>query len=289
MPSFDTPGPISAILEFDIGSVQIVAAQRQDTVVVVLPRDGAVDADVAAARQTTVAFSGGRLRVKGPKKRSLFGKSGSIDVSIELPAGSAVEADSPMADFVCEGRLGDCAIKTSFGDIRVDEAAAVSLKTGHGDIRLDRATGDADVVGAGRVEVGEIAGTATIKNGNGDTTVGEVSRDLRVRAANGRISVSVAHAGVDATSANGGIRVGEVSHGQISLHTAVGDVEVGIAEHSVAWLEVNTRFGSVRNSLRPTDGPDPSDETVEVRARTEVGDIVIRRVDRPASAQPTSS
>jgi hypothetical protein len=288
MPSFDTPGPISATLEFDIGSVRIIAAQRPDTVVVVLPRDGAVDADAEAARQTTVTFSGGVLLVKGPKKRSLFGRSGSIDVSVELPAGSGVRAVSPMADFICEGRLGDCALETSFGDIRIDEAATVSLKTGHGDIRVDRATGDADVVGAGRVEVGEIAGTATVKNGNGDTTVGEATRDLRAHAANGRISVGVAHAGVDAKSANGGIRIGEVVHGRISLHTAVGDVEVGIAEHSAAWLEVNTRFGSVRNSLSPTDGPNPSDDTVEVRARTGVGDIVIRRADRPASARPTA-
>ncbi len=283
MPSFDTPGPISATLEFDVGSVRISAAKRLDTVVVVLPRDGAVDADVEAAQQTTVTFSGGLLLVRGPRKRSLFGRSGSIDVNIELPAGSGVRAVSPMAGFICEGRLGDCAIKTSFGGIRIDEAATISLKTGHGDIRVDRATGDADVSGAGRVEVGEIAGTAAIKNGNGDTTIGEVARDLRARAANGRISVGVAHAGVDAKSANGGIRIGEVIHGQISLHTAVGDVEVGIAEHSTAWLEVNTGFGSVRNSLRPTDGPSPSGDTVEVRARTGVGDIVIRRADRAHS------
>jgi hypothetical protein len=39
------------------------------------------------------------------------------------------------------------------------------------------------------------------------------------------------------------------------------------------WL---ARFGRVRNSLGPS-GPGISDETVEVRARTTVGDVVIRR------------
>jgi hypothetical protein len=35
--------------------------------------------------------------------------------------------------------------------------------------------------------------------------------------------------------------------------------------------------GTVRNSLRPSEDPGTSGQTVEVRARTGVGDIVIRR------------
>jgi hypothetical protein len=277
MPTFDTPEPISVTLEFDLGSARITAGTRTDTVVEVLPGDGADDADVRAARQTKVTCSGGALLVKGPKQRSLFGKSGSLEVSIELPAGSDVRATSPMADFTCEGRLGSCRLKTSLGDIQVDRAATVYLKTDHGDIRVDHIEGDAEVLGAGRVDVGEITGAATIKNGNGETTIGEVTGDLRANSANGRISVGVAHTGVDAKSANGGIRIGEVIRGRVVLQTAVGDVEVGIHESSAAWLDVNTRFGRVRNSLSPSEGPGTSDETVEVRARSGVGDIVIRR------------
>lgn len=37
MPRFDTPQPISVILEFDIGSARISAGKRTDTVVEVLP------------------------------------------------------------------------------------------------------------------------------------------------------------------------------------------------------------------------------------------------------------
>jgi DUF4097 and DUF4098 domain-containing protein YvlB len=277
MPTFDTPEPISVTLEFDVGSIQITASKRTDTIVEVLPSDGANDADVRAVQQTKVTCSGGRLLVKGPKNRSLFGKSGSVDVSIELPAGSDVQGTAPLADFTCEGRLGDCRLKTSVGDIQVDEAEAVHLKTSHGDIRVDRVAGDAEVTGAGRVDVGGVAGAATIKNLNGDTTIGEVTGDLRANSSNGRISVGVAHAGVDAKSASGGIRVGEVARGQVVLQTAAGDLEVGIRESTAAWLDVHTRLGSVRNSLSPFEGPETSEQTVEVRARTGVGDIVIRR------------
>ncbi|MEV0261296.1 DUF4097 family beta strand repeat-containing protein [Streptomyces sp. NPDC050617] len=277
MPTFDTPAPISATIEFDVGSARIAAGERADTVVEVLPSNAAEDADVRAAQQTKVSYADGKLLVKGPKKRSLFGKTGSVDVSVELPAGSDVHGSTPMADFLCTGRLGECRLRTSLGDIRVDEAEAAFLKTGHGDIQAAHLAGDAEVIGAGRIEIGTFGGTSRIKNGNGETKVGEAVGELRVNAANGTISVEVAHAGVDAKSANGGIRVGEVTRGSIALQAAIGDVEVGIRESTAAWLEVKTGVGSVRNSLSTTDGPDTADETVEVRASTGIGDILIHR------------
>ncbi|QMU77765.1 DUF4097 domain-containing protein [Streptacidiphilus sp. PB12-B1b] len=277
MPTFDTPQPISVTLELDIASVRISAGKRTDTVVEVLPSNGAEEADVRAAQQTKVTCSGGTLLVKGPKKRSLFGRTGSLDVSVELPAGSDVRATAPIGDFTCEGPLGSCTFKTSVGGIRIAEAGAANLKTDHGDIRLDLAGGDAEVAGSGRVDLGRIAGAATVKNTNGETAIAEVTGELRASSSNGRITVGLAHAGVDARTANGAIRIGEVVRGRIALQTALGDLEVGIRESTAAWLDVNTRVGSVRNSLGPADGPGESEQTVEVRARTSVGDIVIRR------------
>ncbi|MEU8783423.1 DUF4097 family beta strand repeat-containing protein [Streptomyces sp. NPDC048637] len=277
MPAFDTPEPLSVTVQLDVGSVRIAASKRTDTVVEVLPSDATAEADVRAAEQTKVTCSGGKLLVKGPRKRSLFGKCGSLDVTIELPAGSDVLGTSPMADFTGEGRLGECRLKTSLGDIQVDEAEAVHLRTDYGDIRLDRAAGDAELVGAGRIEVGEIAGAALVKNGNGATMIGEVTGALRASASNGLISVGVAQAGVDAKSANGAIRIGEVARGRIVLQAAAGDLEVGIRASTAAWLDVTTDVGTVRNDLGAADGPGDSAETVEVHAHTSIGDILIRR------------
>ncbi|MFJ2778926.1 MULTISPECIES: DUF4097 family beta strand repeat-containing protein [unclassified Kitasatospora] len=277
MPTFDTPDAISAILEFDIGSVRIIASKRIDTVVEVRPADGTVEADIRAAQQTKVTYASGRLSVKGPKKRSLFGRTGSIDVTVELPAGSEVHGNSPMADFICEGLLGDCRLKTSLGNIQVEQAATVELKVDHGDIRLEQASGDAEIAGSGRVRIGEVGGAVTVKNGNGETEIGEVRGDLRANASNGRIDVGVAHADVDAKTAHGGIRIAEVTRGRVVLQTSVGDLEVGIREATAAWIDVHSQIGGVRNSLGPVEGPGEARETVEVRARTQVGDIVIRR------------
>ncbi|MFD3486804.1 DUF4097 domain-containing protein [Streptomyces sp. NPDC058665] len=295
MPSFETPQPISVTLELDSGTARVIAGRRTETVVEVLPSNGSDDNDVRAVQQTQVTFSGGRLTVKTPKKRSLFGKPGTIEVSIELPAGSDVRATTSLGGFFCEGRLGDVTLKTSLGDLQVDEVAGGDLKTDHGDIRLARSTGDIEVIGAGRVEIGTVAGTATVKNGNGATEIGEITGGLKANAANGDISVGVAHSGVGAKSANGRIEIGvahagaevmssngrirvaDARRGRFDLRTSVGDLEVGIHEGTAAWLDVNTKYGTVRNSLGSSSGPADSDETVEVHARTGVGDITIRR------------
>lgn len=295
MPAFETPEPISVTLELEAGTARITAGKRTDTVVEVLPRNGSDDNDVRAVQQTQVTCSGGRLTVKTPKKRTLFGKPGAIEVRVELPTGSDVRGTSAMGGFFCEGRFGDVTLKTSLGDLQVDEVAGANLKTDYGDIRLARSTGDIEVIGAGRIEIGTVAGAATVKNSNGATQVGEVTGGLKTNAANGDISVGIAHSSVGAKSANGrieigvahaevdamassgGIRVSDATRGRIDLRTSVGDLEVGIHEGTAAWLDLDTKYGTVRNSLGSSAGPADSDETAEVRARTATGDIIIRR------------
>jgi hypothetical protein len=65
--------------------------------------------------------------------------------------------------------------------------------------------------------------------------------------------------------------------GSVELGTAYGELEVGVREGTAARLDVRSQFGNVRNLLTASDGPQPSDQRVEVRARTSFGDIVIRR------------
>jgi DUF4097 and DUF4098 domain-containing protein YvlB len=101
--------------------------------------------------------------------------------------------------------------------------------------------------------------------------------DLRLSTANGSIAVDLAQASVGAKSANGDVRLGEVVRGSVVLETKIGDLEVGIREGTAAWLDVNSGFGHVHNALDAADAPEPSAETVEVRARTSLGEVVIRR------------
>ena len=281
MPTFDAPEPISVTIELVLGDVQITASDRTDAVVEVLPTHPANALDVQAAQQTRVEYANGKLLVKAPKQRAfglLSTKCGSIDVTIELPAGSHVRGDAAMAAFRCEGRLGDCRFKTATGNVQIQQAGALDLNTAAGDVTVDRANGHVDVVtGTGAVRLGEIQGPASIKNSNGETWIGEVTGELRVNAANGGITVDRAHADVSTKTANGSIRLGEVVRGSVSLGTALGELEVGVRAGTAAWLDLNSTVGTVRNHLDATDGPGSAEETVEVHARTSFGDIVIRR------------
>ena len=280
MPTFDTPEPISTTIDLASGDVRINAGDRSATAVDVRPSDPSNEDDRKAAELTRVEYASEHLLVKAPKLRPRLGRSGggSIDVTIELPAGSHVHATVAMGDIDCDGRLGNCRIVTGFGRIRLDRADKLNLKSGAGDIIVDRAAGHAEVtVGSGDVRVGELDRSAVIKSSNGDTWVGVAGGDLRLNTANGSIAVDLAQASVGAKSANGDVRLGEVVRGSVALETKLGDLEVGVREGTTAWLDVNTRFGHLHNSLDGAEAPEQSADTVEVRARTSVGEVVIRR------------
>ncbi|KAA2253593.1 DUF4097 family beta strand repeat protein [Solihabitans fulvus] len=278
MPVFDTPKPIFATLELSVGHTTVTAGDRADTVVEVRPTDETNDRDVKFAKQTRIEYSNGALLVKTPNPIGLFTKHGSVDVTIELPAGSGIQGRIAVGEFRSTGDLGDTRITTAMGHILIDSATEPHLKTAGGDITMHRAVGTTQITtSTGGIRVTEIDGSAVIKNSNGTTEIGLVTGNVTVNAANGDIAVGSAQADVDLKSANGSVRVGEVIRGSTELRTALGTLEIGIRAGTAAKLDVSTAAGRVHNALTPSDGPSSSDETVEVRARTSFGDIVIRR------------
>ncbi len=279
MSTFDTPKPISATIDVAVGNVRISANDQGATVVDVQPSDASNEEDVKAAGLTRIEYADGELLVKAPKLRSwLSRRAGSVDVTIELPDGSHVQGAVGVGDFHCDGRLGDCRMKTGLGRIRLDRADRLNLRSGVGDISVDRVTGRAQVTtGSGEVRLRELDDGAVIKNSNGDTWVGSAGGDLRLNAANGSIAVDLAHASVGAKSANGDVRLGEIVRGSVVLETKIGDLEVGIREGTAAWLDVHSQFGHVHNSLEAAGPPEAATDTVEVRGRTAVGEVLIRR------------
>ncbi|WP_229400284.1 DUF4097 family beta strand repeat-containing protein [Micromonospora okii] len=280
MPTFDTPEPIRATIEITVGAARITATDRGRTVVEVRPTDAAAEADVRAAEQTRVEYADGHLLVRAPRQKvlNLFGRPGSVDVTVELPTGSRVRGEAAAGGFHCAGRLGECRLRTSAGDIRAEHTGPLDLTTSAGSVEVTRVDGRAEVsTGSGRVRLAEVDGPAVVKNSNGETWIGSVTGDARVNAANGDIAIDRARAGVTAATANGGVRVGEVVAGPVSVETSLGRIEVGIHGDTAAWLDLHTQFGTVHNQLDQAAAPAEHERTVEVRARVSYGDIVIRR------------
>ncbi|MFH8342809.1 DUF4097 family beta strand repeat-containing protein [Streptomyces sp. AM6-12] len=183
MRTFDTPAPVAAVLDIPIGNVRFIATDRAEATVEVLPANPSKSRDVKAAEQVTVAFDNGVLRVEVSAERNrMLGHPGSLDVTVELPAGSRVDAKTSVAELSSVGRLGDVTYEGATGTVKLEET---------GSARLTLATGD--------ITVGRVNGPAEISTQKGDLTVGEaVQGAVTLTTQHGGISVGAA-AGVSAT------------------------------------------------------------------------------------------
>jgi hypothetical protein len=283
MTSFETPQPIALSIELSQGIVNVIASERTDTVVAVNPSDRSRPADVEAARKTVIDLANGTLSIKQPKPGGIaapvigWKRRGAVEVTVELPERSSLRADTGFADFRCHGRLGDVDVKTGAGSLQLDETGGLRVRSGFGRFALEEASGDADIVTTGEITIGTVAGYADVKNHNGKTWISQVGGYVRVKSANGDVTIEDAGGDVTVKTANGDIRLGRVARGSASVETAAGGLEIGIREGTAAWIDANTRFGRIRNSLSPTNDPDPSTETVQVHARTGFGDVLVTR------------
>ncbi|MFI0453447.1 DUF4097 family beta strand repeat-containing protein [Actinomadura sp. 6N118] len=281
MPAFDTPEPISADIQIYVGRVRIHAGDRADTVVEVRPSDPSTEASVKAAEQTIVEFSNGRLLVKGPKPKALGhlrSWRGSIDVTVELPAASRLEAEG-AADFIATGPLGQTVVRSSTGDIRLEETGPLEAKASIGEISVDRVTGLAELTAStGAIRIGTIGGPSTVKNSTGAIVLGEVTGDVQLKTGTGDVTIGrVLAGGLTARVAHGRIRIDAAVSGTLHIEGGHGKVDVGIAEGTAAWLDLQSKNGMVRNTLTAAEGPETADTVVEVHAHTNYGDIDVHR------------
>ncbi|WP_017587717.1 DUF4097 family beta strand repeat-containing protein [Nocardiopsis ganjiahuensis] len=264
MTTFATPGPITADITVVSGTLQIIAGDRAETTVEIRPRVDHKDNDVRAAELVEVDFAGGRLEVRDPQPSGLgrvIGRKGMVDITVELPAGSRVLAECGFGNIRCEGALGACEISTSHGNITVDRLTGnAKLTTGHGSIRAE-----------------EIDGSAVVKSTSGAITLGEVTGELRANSAHGDVTADRTLGSVTARTTHGSIRLGQVVQGSVGVETSYGELEIGVREGTAAWLDAVSTKGVVRSSLEAADSPAPTDRTVEVRARSVWGDVLVHR------------
>ncbi|WP_086821030.1 DUF4097 family beta strand repeat-containing protein [Allokutzneria sp. NRRL B-24872] len=281
MPIFETPQAISATVKIAVGDIRIVASERTDTVVEVVPTNPDDASDVKAAEQTRVDYADGNLVITGPKSVTLglSKKTRSIDVTVQLPTGSRLDGDVALGEITAQGALGTCEVKTAAGHVRLDRTGALRLETSAGHASVERAVGRAEITtGTGKIQIGELDGTGTVKTANGHVEIGTVTGEVRVRSANGDIAVEHALGDrIEAATSNGSVRVGDVVRGVVVIKTGAGDLEIGVREGTAALLDVSTGFGRVRNALAEVASPGGASETVEVQAKTNYGDVIVRR------------
>ncbi|MGA5895358.1 DUF4097 family beta strand repeat-containing protein [Streptomyces venetus] len=208
MQKFDTPTQVFAVLDIPAGRIRLIAADRADTTVEILPADPSESRDVKAAEQLEVAYGDGVLRIESPAaKNRILGHPGSVEVTVQLPTGSRIEAKAADAELRGVGRLGDVTFEGAQAAVKLDETESARLTLQAGDITIGRLNGPGELsTRKGDLHITEaVRGTLALRTEHGDISVGAargVSASLDAGTSHGRIHNSLKNAdGADAALA----------------------------------------------------------------------------------------
>jgi hypothetical protein len=277
MPRYDVSGPIDLDVTVGVAFVEIVASDRADAVVEIVPSKPGRGGDESLARESTVSFDHGQVRVKVPRRISLFGKGDSVDVHCEVPTGSRVTIENAYGSVRARGVLGDCRIVAKYGGVTADTVANLVLEAPYGSCDIGEVTGRLDVAaGHGVFRVGHVHGDARLRASHGTMELGTTGGDVEV-ATSGALTIDRALADVTARSAHGPIRIREVSGGTMRLDNGHADVDVGVPTGIAAWIDASSANGRVRNELTPDPAAATSDRAVELHLHANYGNVIIRR------------
>jgi DUF4097 and DUF4098 domain-containing protein YvlB len=215
MQTFATTAPITAVLDIPAGRIELLATDQATTTVEVLPANPDRTRDLKAAQRTTVDYTDGVLRITGPDTNHNLGSTGALQVTVNLPAGSHLQATTAAAELRTTGPLGDVAFEGAYREISIGQAAGLQLTAVDGDVEVGRLTGSAQIRTArGDIRITEAGGgTLTLETQSGSVTVGVapgVSASLDAATPHGRISNSLKNDGttglaIHATTSNGDI------------------------------------------------------------------------------------
>jgi hypothetical protein len=261
---FPCPQPIATSIRIGGGSIAVTAEDRPFAVITVDPYD-ASDASHQAAEQTEITFNGDRLRIEVPRTGAgrIFRRDGKVRVDVRMPLDSRFQAQVGSADIRTEGRLAEAIVRTGSGDAYVAQTTGLfRAETGSGDVRAD--------------EVGELR----VNTASGDVSATLVACEASISTASGDVQIEDVRGDIRANAASGDVQIRAARGNQIVVHSASGDVEVGVPAGTTVWLDLNTLSGSTKSDLTMTDAPG-SGAQLNIQVRTASGDITLRRVGQP--------
>src|SRR4029453_3647572 len=177
-------------------------------------------------------------------RRLLRSRNGQYRVRIEAPHGAAVRAELASADIRGRGRYGEADLDVASGDVEFDQV--------EGEAKVNTASGDIELR---RVE------------------------SARLNSASGDVRVDEASGSIDVNTASGDVQIRKIVEGVVKVHSASGDVVVGIAGGSRLWVDAQSLSGAPSSELQLQAAPvaDAQCPLVELPVQTIAGDIAVRR------------
>lgn len=279
MRTFDSPEPLDVIVETMAGRVDVTAHETDTATVELTALKGDADAQ-SVIDNAIVVLDGPRLVVRlQHERRGLRWRAVEIAVAIGVPTGSSLTCRAGSAGITTHGELSWVDLTTGSGDVeleRVDGRAVV--RTGSGDVQLTGSAVDLHVTaGSGDLRIAEVTDQAVLRTGSGDVTVRHGRGRIEIKCGSGDITLEDVHGEVIAKTGSGDVCVTRATTGRFQTTSASGDVRIGVATGTAAWLDLNTVTGDVRSELDDAEAPPDHDTTVELHVKTATGDITVAR------------
>lgn len=219
---------------------------------------------VAENYDVEIRESAGRVEIDFPEMSSRDGggwlrrlladesRSWSIEVTLTVPAGTALEIDNRYGSVKVAGVGGDLTVHSASGPVEVDGSAHTRIENTYAPVRVSGVTGDV------QAEVG--SGALTIRNVTGDVRSRNTYARATIEDVSGRVDHETSSGEVAIRRVAGSVRV-VGSYGSMEIED-VGDAELRNGSGAVT---VNGARGDVRiaNSYAP------------VRARRVAGSLVV--------------
>lgn len=275
---FTADGPIDLTLRNRRGDVTVRAEHTSAIQVTLTPRGRAAE---ELLDRMTVRFTRGRLTIEDPAGESGL-PAGLGDFFRTFGAGEGRQSWSDrLADGVrnlvrgAEELAGELAI-----EVVVPAGSRAVIATGVGDVRVVGALARLETrsgIGDLHIERGAAEGTRLTAGTGGIEVDGPAAGPLRTHTGTGNITLQQTDGEAEAVAGVGDITVTRARSGQLSTRTGTGDIEVRIAPGTAARLDVATGFGERDVRLTPTEGAGGAERTLEVEAKTSLGDLRILR------------
>jgi len=286
--SFDTPGVVRLRVENTAGLVEVRTHDRPTTEVSVVPqsrsaarllRDLRIDARPSGA--------GHRVEVEVPHTRrglldwGLIGGDLSVNVSVRVPQGAALELSTVSAPVVADGSYAEAEIHTVSGDVTIDTVAGRSrLKTVSGRLEA-QSLGAAEVHSAsGEVTVDALPQGGRISTASGAVQLGRVAEHTRVHTASGDVRLTEADADLNVETVSGDQRIERAGAGDFSLRAVSGDIFVAVVPGTLVRFDAGSSSGRVDSEIeieRDRPSPQAGGGELSLRAKTVSGDISLAR------------
>jgi len=275
--SFETPGPAKLRVEVPHGDVRVRAVETGQTRIELVARRGD-SAAVQWIETAEVVRSGDEIVVRRRGGETLH-RCGPIEVTIELPEGSAADLATGSGDIGVRGRMGRISATTGSGDVRIAACEGAGVRTGSGDITIEASTEAVEAKsGSGDVRIGKVGGDVRVGTGNGDAGIARAEGLASLTTASGDIEVGEVGAGVEAFTASGDVQVARAGGGRVRARSVSGDVSIGVPAGVAARLDISTLTGALRSELEAADPPGEGQPSVELVVSTVSGDVRLSRL-----------